>query len=205
MKKLCTGLVAGLIIGVLLTSASGLMAASPIKLVINGKDIICDTPPQMINGRVMVPARFVAENLNASVSWDGTSQTVNIASNGAVSNTIQSTVRVNPDKAEFLALSKEADALIEEYGSKLNGSISESDSDSINTELKAMADKFNQWGELYPYPTIKTLYFATFKDLSLACFCKATSDADYDSWLSKFKIDKDKIQAEKTRLQKLGY
>ena len=37
-------------------------------------------PPQIINGRVMVPARFVAEPLGAKVEWDERSRTVIILS-----------------------------------------------------------------------------------------------------------------------------
>ncbi|MGI6553132.1 MAG: copper amine oxidase N-terminal domain-containing protein [Bacillota bacterium] len=49
---------------------SAVAVASPdIKLIINGKEIETDVPPQMINGRVMVPARFVAEPLGATVEW----------------------------------------------------------------------------------------------------------------------------------------
>lgn len=37
---------------------------------VNGKIIKLDVPPQTINGRTMVPARFVSEILGAKVQWD---------------------------------------------------------------------------------------------------------------------------------------
>ena len=37
-----------------------------------------DVAPLIRNGRTMLPARFVAENLGATVSWDGVNQIVTI-------------------------------------------------------------------------------------------------------------------------------
>lgn len=73
-------LIIGLLIGCLFPLQS-LFAQQPIKLIINGKQIQCDVPPQNISGRVLVPARYVAENLNASVDWDGVNNAVVITSN----------------------------------------------------------------------------------------------------------------------------
>lgn len=39
-----------------------------------------DVPPAIINGRTLVPARAVAEALDCSVNWDGSTQTVTISS-----------------------------------------------------------------------------------------------------------------------------
>ena len=63
-------------------------AADPVKLIVNGKEIKPDVPPQLVNGRIMVPVRWVAESLGADVQWNG--DTVNITglsliSNGAIS------------------------------------------------------------------------------------------------------------------------
>lgn len=46
--------------------------------VVNGKVKTLDVPAQIIDGRTLVPARFVAENLNCNVVWDDKTQTVNI-------------------------------------------------------------------------------------------------------------------------------
>nr|WP_274377396.1 stalk domain-containing protein [Desulforamulus aeronauticus] len=42
-----------------------------------------DVKPQLINGRVMVPAKYVAEGLGAKVEWDIAQNAVVINSNGA--------------------------------------------------------------------------------------------------------------------------
>lgn len=43
---------------------------------VNGKDVNLDVPPKIIDGRTMVPVRFIAEALGCKVDWDGNSQTV---------------------------------------------------------------------------------------------------------------------------------
>jgi len=34
--------------------------------------------PEIINGRTMVPVRFIAENLGCSVNWESTTKTITI-------------------------------------------------------------------------------------------------------------------------------
>lgn len=48
---------------------------------VNNQPIILDVPPKNINGRTMVPTRFIAECLGAEVEWDGAFNTVRITSN----------------------------------------------------------------------------------------------------------------------------
>lgn len=82
MKRITFGVTLGLLIGLLVGTVSIAAANTPIKLLINGNYIQCDVPPQNINGRVLVPARFVAEALGANVSWDDVNQTVIINEEG---------------------------------------------------------------------------------------------------------------------------
>ncbi|WMI82063.1 copper amine oxidase N-terminal domain-containing protein [Anaerotignum sp. MB30-C6] len=56
--------------------------------VVNGNSYTLDVPPQIIDGRTMVPARFIAENLNCNVSWDATTQTVVISELDATQSNI---------------------------------------------------------------------------------------------------------------------
>ncbi len=46
------------------------LADSDISLVINGKKANCDVPPEIVNGRTMVPVRVLFEYYNADVSWN---------------------------------------------------------------------------------------------------------------------------------------
>jgi len=48
---------------------------------VNGEIVPIDQPGIIIDGRTLVPLRFVAESLGANVDWDGSSQTVTITSN----------------------------------------------------------------------------------------------------------------------------
>lgn len=82
MKRFTTGLLAGLLIGLLIGTSTFVFAGQAIKLIINGKEIVCDVPPQIINGRTMVPARYVAEGLGAAVTWDAANNAVLITSIG---------------------------------------------------------------------------------------------------------------------------
>ena len=73
-------LLIGLITGLIMATATFALADNRIKLIINGQEIQCDVSPQNINGRVLVPARFVAESLGASVAWDSAKNAVVITS-----------------------------------------------------------------------------------------------------------------------------
>jgi hypothetical protein len=60
--------------------AGRVSADSIIHIVVNGNEITSDVPPQIINGRTMVPISAVAQALGCHVNWDGSSDTVNIQS-----------------------------------------------------------------------------------------------------------------------------
>lgn len=52
------------------------VAQQSITILVNGKAVASDVPPQIINGRTMVPIRFVAEALGAKVDFDNSTKTV---------------------------------------------------------------------------------------------------------------------------------
>lgn len=49
-----------------------------VKVYINGKNTDFDVLPKIVEGRTLVPVRFIAEGLNANVSYNGDTGTVNI-------------------------------------------------------------------------------------------------------------------------------
>jgi len=69
----------GILVICMLSVASFALAAQPIALIVNGQTVQCDVPPEIINGRTMVPISAVAKALGAQVSWDGNAQAVTIA------------------------------------------------------------------------------------------------------------------------------
>lgn len=82
MKRFSFGLITGLLAGLLLATATFALAGQNIKLIVNGREIQCDVPPQLINGRVLVPARPLAEALGAKVEWNGEMQAVVVTKEG---------------------------------------------------------------------------------------------------------------------------
>ena len=46
--------------------------------VVNGKEVALDAPAFIENGRTYMPVRFVAENLGATVAWDGVTSTATL-------------------------------------------------------------------------------------------------------------------------------
>ena len=80
MKKFLLGLLIGLLIATPVAALATTNGA--IRLIINGVDITptMDVAPQIIDGRTMVPARYVAENLGATVKWDAATNSVMISS-----------------------------------------------------------------------------------------------------------------------------
>lgn len=46
------------------------LALEPVRVFVNDNEVIGDTPAQIVNGRTMVPLRFVAEALDAKVDYD---------------------------------------------------------------------------------------------------------------------------------------
>ncbi len=53
-----------------------------VSIVVDGKQISPDVPPQIVNDRTIVPIRFVAEALGAQVGWDNDTRTVSIKKPG---------------------------------------------------------------------------------------------------------------------------
>lgn len=51
-------------------------AADGITVILDGNELSFDVPPQIINGRTMVPIRAIFEALGAEVKWDDTTKTV---------------------------------------------------------------------------------------------------------------------------------
>lgn len=54
---------------------------------VNGRQVRLDSPATMVNGRTMVPLRFLSETLGASVEWIASSRLVEITTASANTNT----------------------------------------------------------------------------------------------------------------------
>lgn len=69
-KKAGWILCATLSAGILLHNVLPVQAVSPIKIFINGRQVISDVAPVVEKERTMVPIRVVSENLGKEVQWD---------------------------------------------------------------------------------------------------------------------------------------
>lgn len=56
-----------------------------VTVIVKGENVIFDQKPVIIDGRTLVPVRYVVEKLGYNVEWDGTTQTVYIK-NGTMPN-----------------------------------------------------------------------------------------------------------------------
>ncbi len=73
-KFLVTFICAAAILSALFAAPAG--AADEIKVFLENEEISFDVPPQLINGRTMVPLRAIFEALDASVEWEQSTKTI---------------------------------------------------------------------------------------------------------------------------------
>jgi len=57
-------------------SFSPTLQQNPIRVILEGKEVEFDVPPQIINGRTMLPVRAIFEALGATVKWDPEPQNI---------------------------------------------------------------------------------------------------------------------------------
>lgn len=80
---------------------------------LNGQSVSLDAPATIIDGRTLVPARFIAESLGAKVNWDATERTVIIStSNATTGQTIPQTSRKEYSATEINRFSESVVTLI---------------------------------------------------------------------------------------------
>jgi hypothetical protein len=71
----------GVVIGIFLTAATAALSAeNQIKIILDGRDIYSDVPPQIINDRTFVPIRVISEALGLDVQWDSARRAVILTS-----------------------------------------------------------------------------------------------------------------------------
>lgn len=78
MKKLLIFVLT--VIMVLTTASFNVSANNDILVFVNGKEVVFDVPPQIINGRTMVPMRKICEAIGAGVSWNEETKQIAIVS-----------------------------------------------------------------------------------------------------------------------------
>ncbi len=71
-----------LAVGILIPFPQAGASSLEITVLLDGLPVQFDVPPQIINGRTLVPFRFIAEALNINVEWDGITRTVSAKDGG---------------------------------------------------------------------------------------------------------------------------
>ena len=75
-----------------------------VTVIVKGENVIFDQKPVIIDGRTLVPVRYVVEKLGYNVEWDGTTQTVYIKNSPMQNITVQGEnikVLVNNELIQF--------------------------------------------------------------------------------------------------------
>lgn len=75
MKKKITSIVLSLVLVLSMLLGNVVLANSEITVKLDGKTLSFDVPPQIINGRTMVPVRAIFEELGATVAWGNSTVT----------------------------------------------------------------------------------------------------------------------------------
>ncbi|MBQ2678709.1 MAG: copper amine oxidase N-terminal domain-containing protein [Firmicutes bacterium] len=92
---------------------------------VNGKPVTLDVPAQIIDGRTLVPARFVAESLNCRVDWDNDTKTVSI-----LTASLPSDIYVGPEDDMIVVANHAVSNIYLNYGN-----LKARYGDSMSTEL----------------------------------------------------------------------
>lgn len=88
-KELWRDIMKKRMLGIAFTVVLGLSTdvyAQNLKLIVNNKEVKTDAPPKVLNGRTMLPARFLAEALGANVQWDQKRSAVIVTSQYQISH-----------------------------------------------------------------------------------------------------------------------
>ncbi len=79
----------------------------------NGQPVTLDVPAKIIEGRTVVPLRFVSEALGCQVSWDGATQTITISSSSNAGTVKVHFIDVGQADSIYISLPNHNDILID--------------------------------------------------------------------------------------------
>ncbi len=77
MKKILSLFLAFvLIVGIIFSPTTDVYASNDVKVMLEGQELIFDVPPQIIEGRTLLPLRAIFEALGLEVYWDHETRTI---------------------------------------------------------------------------------------------------------------------------------
>lgn len=119
--------------------------------VVSGQAVAIDVPAKIINSRVFVPLRFIAENMDADVAWDAENKTVkiNVTAETTTEETTEATteeVTKSTDEVESPAAVDFESYVNEDYNAKVTYPVFSGDKAAVNASIKkAVVDKANAY------------------------------------------------------------
>lgn len=115
-----------------------------IQLIVNGKVVQPDVAPRVIDGRTLVPVRWVAEALGAQVDWNETARVVIITGAGRTGVTVIPSIKY---PGEYLEVADDELLIITEGNNQweLDGIIDELFADKLREHFPDMKIKFVAW------------------------------------------------------------
>ena len=108
--------------------------AQDISLVVDGQTKTPDVAPQIIDGRTMVPVRFIAELFGCEVSWDANTQTVIIITKNYKPQT--NTANLTTEQTNAI---KKAESYLKYSSFSREGLINQLEFEKFSTEASAFA------------------------------------------------------------------
>ncbi len=178
MKKLLSILLSSLIF-VSVSSSTFAQETKTIKLVVdsttaevNGEEVTLDVPPTVINGRTLVPLRFIAESFGAEVGWDGETRTITLVAPDLESlelviaemteknedllekiNALEESVeKLQAENEELTAKNGLMDTLITKLEDQISDLLEENK--QLKDEVAALKKKLEDGGETKPDDTV---------------------------------------------------
>lgn len=136
------------------------------------ENITLDVPPQIIDGRTLVPVRAVAESLDAKVEWDGNTQTVIIESAKKSAAEPVQTTKPSPSPAPV----SEQDTDLIEYDASLEPTV------GYMKNFRILSAKLNSDGNFDIVYTLQT-YLEGRGDVAVGFNCFDSEGNLVDSWV----------------------
>jgi len=187
MKKIIQ-IILILLVALLIISINGDIRSEDVKKVIklqignkiayvDGNELTLDVPPQIINGRTMVPVRFISEGLGAEVGWDGATKTVTITMDYI--DYLKSRIKNLEDElTKKDNLIKEKDDKIEELQIKVNNLENTKVRVTGVTTFKNLVD--NKWSDF------TNEFKSTDEGLYIGTYLEMVSDAKFNLYINLY-------------------
>ncbi|USG65110.1 copper amine oxidase N-terminal domain-containing protein [Brevibacillus ruminantium] len=124
---------------------------------VNQKLFNLDVPPSIVNGRTLVPLRFIIECLGYHIEWNQTNKTVNISTNGSLTQALNSAQAVNsvPSNVLLSIIHQKPNPywtwtkVDQDYLQNFGTNLTENQKDILLKEMLVIQDEVEKWETHY--------------------------------------------------------